>query len=258
MNASALDRRALLGLSAASLGTLALSSQTTRATYRPGRTTAAAHLQATLAEPLALPALNYPTYALEPHIDELTMQIHHDKHHQAYIANLAKLVADHPVIAGLDPFEILLDFSLVPEAIRQSVRNNLGGHLNHSFFWKLMTPQSLDKSDQLTAAVNDAFGSTEKMQAAVSEAGLKRFGSGWTWLVWTGAKLDVISTPNQDNPIMDRTGVPVLGIDVWEHAYYLKYQNRRADYLSAWWNVCDWYAVSQIFAKVLANGMPDA
>jgi Fe-Mn family superoxide dismutase len=140
----------------------------------------------------------------------------------------------------------------LPEDVRAGVRNNLGGHVNHAFFWTLMTPNSLDPSAELVSAIERDFGSMEDMQAAVNEAGLKRFGSGWTWLVVQNNRLAVISTPNQDNPMMDGAGIPILGIDVWEHAYYLNYQNRRADYLTAWWNVVDWFTVSHAYEMALS------
>jgi Fe-Mn family superoxide dismutase len=147
----------------------------------------------------------------------------------------------------MDVWTVLTDLTVVPEAIRATVRNNLGGHINHSHFWQLMTPTSVDPTPGLIEAIERDLGSVEEMQAAVNEAGLKRFGSGWAWVVSNGGTLSVLSTPNQDNPLMDGAGVPIIGIDVWEHAYYLKYQNKRADYLTAWWNVINWEVVDREF-----------
>ena len=198
------------------------------------------------AGPFTLPALPYEVNALEPHIDAETMQIHHGKHHQAYINNLnaalAKITTPPPALANVANVEELIrKLDAVPEDLRTVVRNNGGGHANHSLFWKLMKPGG---GGAPTGAVGDAirgtFGSVEKFQAAFEDAGAKRFGSGWVWLAVTKAgKLEVISTPNQDSPLMDG-GTPILGNDVWEHAYYLKYRNRRPDYLKAWWNVVNW------------------
>jgi Fe-Mn family superoxide dismutase len=191
-----------------------------------------------------LPLLPYPYDALEPHIDARTMEIHHTKHHQAYVDNANKALegnewADRPVEA------ILANVDLLPEEIRAAVRNNVGGHANHSLFWQIMGPDGgSDPEGSLAEAINDTFGSADELRAAVNDAGVKRFGSGWSWLVWDGTGLAVISTPNQDSPLMeDKT--PLLGIDVWEHAYYLNYQNRRPDYLAAWWNVVNWDEVGR-------------
>jgi superoxide dismutase, Fe-Mn family len=176
--------------------------------------------------PFELPALPYDHAALEPHIDARTMEIHHGKHHQAYVDNANKAL-DGTEWADRSVENILTELDVLPEAIRTAVRNNAGGHANHSLFWQIMGPD-----DQLKEQVNDA--------------GVKRFGSGWTWLVWDGTGLAVYSTPNQDSPVI--TGdVPLLGIDVWEHAYYLNYQNRRPDYLAAWWNVVNWPEVARRF-----------
>jgi Fe-Mn family superoxide dismutase len=174
------------------------------------------------------------------------MEIHHDKHHQAYVDNANKALegtewADRPVESVLANVEIL------PEDIRTAVRNNAGGHANHSLFWTLMGPGGGgDPQGELAAAITDAFGSADDLRSAVNDAGVKRFGSGWSWLVWDGTGLAVRSTPNQDSPITD-SQVPLLGIDVWEHAYYLNYQNRRPDYLAAWWNVVNWEEVGRRF-----------
>jgi Fe-Mn family superoxide dismutase len=191
----------------------------------------------------AVPDLGYPFDALEPHIDARTMEIHHDKHHAAYVTNLNAALEG----TGLDdqPIEQLIaNLSQVPEEKRTAVRNNGGGHANHTLFWEIMGPDGGGAPEgELGAAIDDAFGSLDALKAAVNDAGVKRFGSGWTWLVWNGSGLAVESTPNQDSPVMEgRT--PLLGIDVWEHAYYLNYQNRRPDYLAAWWNVISWEAVA--------------
>jgi Fe-Mn family superoxide dismutase len=189
-----------------------------------------------------LGALPYAKDALEPHIDAATMEIHHGKHHAAYVANLNKAVAGNAALESKPLDELLAGLSTVPENIRTAVRNNGGGHWNHGFFWKLMTPKGGGApTGELGQEIAATFGSLQGLQEKVEAAGLGRFGSGWAWLVVNRAgKLEILSTPNQDNPIMDGSGRPVLGVDVWEHAYYLKYQNRRADYLKAWWNVVNW------------------
>jgi Fe-Mn family superoxide dismutase len=206
----------------------------------------------TITKPFTLPALPYPYDALEPHIDRMTMEIHHGKHHQAYVTNLNKAlesVKDAP--ATLE--EILKNVSKYPVA----VRNNGGGHWNHSFFWNILRPAASPGASRpvgkLEEAINSAFGSFDKFKEQFSTAGKDRFGSGWAWLI-IGAdkKLAICSTPNQDNPLMDIAevkGTPILALDVWEHAYYLKYQNRRPDYLAAFWNVVNWDAVAELYAK---------
>jgi Fe-Mn family superoxide dismutase len=193
-----------------------------------------------------LPQLPYAHDALEPTIDAKTMEIHHGKHHQAYVDNLNKALegtswADRPVE------DVIKNLDAIPEDRRAAVRNNGGGHANHSLFWQIMKPNGGgDPSGALETAIAETFGDADALRAQLNDAGVKRFGSGWTWLVWDGAGLAVESTPNQDSPLMEgRT--PILGIDVWEHAYYLKYQNKRPAYLEAWWNVVDWDAVSQRF-----------
>jgi len=253
------SRRALFGLTAGSLATLALAKSPAFAAREQQEAPARLLLQEeTEWDSISLPPLHFATDALAPHIDQLTMEIHHGKHHQAYIDNLAKIVEANPVLRDLDPWTAFTDPDSVPEDLRAGVRNNLGGHVNHAFFWTLMTPNSLDPSEELVTAIERDFGSIEDMQTAVNEAGLKRFGSGWVWLVVQNGKLAVLSTPNQDNPLMDATGVPILGIDVWEHAYYLNYQNRRADYLAAWWNVIDWFTVSRAFQMAAVIATPTA
>ena len=197
--------------------------------------------------PYELPPLPYDFDALEPTIDAKTMEIHHDKHHQAYVTNLNAALdgtewADHPIE------QVLANLDLIPEDKRAAVRNNGGGHANHTLFWQLMKPKGGgDPTGDLAAAINDTFGDADQLKAALNDGGVKRFGSGWTWLIWDGTGLAVKSTPNQDSPLMD-TDVPLLGIDVWEHAYYLKYQNRRPDYLAAWWDVVNWDEVARRFA----------
>jgi Fe-Mn family superoxide dismutase len=194
----------------------------------------------------SVPDLPYPFDALEPHIDAKTMEIHHDKHHGAYVTNLNAALEgtewmDHPIES------VLANLDAIPEDKRTAVRNNGGGHANHSLFWEIMSPDGGgEPTGALADAIAETFGSLEELKKQVNDAGVKRFGSGWTWLVWDGSGLAVKSTPNQDTPIMD-TEVPLLGIDVWEHAYYLAYQNRRPDYLEAWWNVVNWAAVATRF-----------
>ena len=191
----------------------------------------------------SVPDLTYAFDALEPHIDARTMEIHHDKHHAAYVTNLNAALEGTPhAEQSLDT--ILTSLDSIPEDKRMAVRNNGGGHANHTLFWEIMGPNGGgDPSGDLADAIADAFGGVSELKAAVNDAGVKRFGSGWTWLVWDGTGLEVKSTPNQDTPVMDGQA-PIFGIDVWEHAYYLNYQNRRPDYLEAWWNVVDWDAVA--------------
>lgn len=192
-----------------------------------------------------LPSLPYAPDALEPHIDKATMEIHHGKHHNAYVANLNKAI-EGTELAGKSLGEILANISKASPA----VRNNGGGHYNHSLFWNLLTPKSSGKpSGDLAAAIDKKFGSFEKLKEEFNNAATTRFGSGWAWLIVNGSgELEVTSTPNQDNPLMDvadKKGTPVLGLDVWEHAYYLKYQNKRPDYIAAFWNVINWEAVDK-------------
>ncbi|HEV3052295.1 MAG TPA: superoxide dismutase [Longimicrobium sp.] len=196
-----------------------------------------------------LPPLPYAYEALEPHIDTQTMQIHHDKHHATYVNNLNAALKDQPDLQGSsiqDLEKLLRSINSVPEGIRTAVRNNGGGHINHTMFWEIMGPNGGSPSGALGDAINAAFGGLDQLKAAINDAGAKRFGSGWSWLVLDGGQLKVLSTANQDSPYMDGQ-VPILGVDVWEHAYYLKYQNRRPDYLSAWWNTVNWEAVARRF-----------
>ena len=195
--------------------------------------------------PHTLPALPYDFAALEPHIDTQTMQIHHGKHHQAYINNLNAALDKHPEWHQKSLDELLRGINTVPEDIRTVVRNNGGGHHNHSLFWTLMAPNAGgEPSGKLADAIGKAFGGFAKFKEAFATAATTRFGSGWAWLTVSAGKLEVFSTANQDSPLMDGK-VPILGLDVWEHAYYLKYQNRRPDYIAAWWNVVNWDAVAQ-------------
>jgi Fe-Mn family superoxide dismutase len=198
-----------------------------------------------------VPALPYAHNALEPHIDARTMEIHHGKHHAAYVAKLNDALASHADLAAKSICELVADLNAVPEGIRGAVRNNGGGHWNHKFFWKVMGPNAGgEPAGEVAEAINAAFGSFAEFQARFEAAGATRFGSGWAWLIVNRAgDLEVTSTPNQDNPIMDGSGFPILGCDVWEHAYYLNYQNRRPDYLKAFWNVVNWSQVAENLAK---------
>jgi Fe-Mn family superoxide dismutase len=195
--------------------------------------------------PFELPPLPYDYTALEPYIDEQTMHLHHDKHHQAYVTNLNNAVQGTP-FANMAIDDLMRHINEVPENIRTTVRNNGGGHANHSMFWQIMGPNAGGApTGDLANAINQTFGSFDQFKAAFNDAGAKRFGSGWVWLVLgQDGKLAVISTANQDNPLMDGQ-YPVMGNDVWEHAYYLKYQNRRPDYLNAWWNVVNWNEIAK-------------
>ena len=197
-----------------------------------------------------LPALPYAKEALEPYIDALTMEIHHGRHHKAYVDNLNKAIAGHAALEAKSLEALIADLASVPDAIRGPVRNNGGGHWNHTFFWNSLAPKAGGApTGALADAINAAFGSFADFQAKFEAAGIGRFGSGWAWLVSNGGKLEIVSTANQDNPLMGKSvsgveGKALLGVDVWEHAYYLKYQNKRADYLKAIWNVVNWSAVA--------------
>ncbi|MBP6789541.1 MAG: superoxide dismutase [Candidatus Promineofilum sp.] len=196
-----------------------------------------------------LPSLPYPEDALEPHIDARTMSIHHDKHHAAYTNNLNSALEGHADLAGKSIEALLGDLNAVPEAIRTAVRNNGGGYANHNLFWEIMAPGGGgEPTGDLAAAINDTFGSFTAFKEQFAKAATTRFGSGWAWLyVGQGGKLAIGSTPNQDTPLMEGN-TPLLGLDVWEHAYYLNYQNRRPDYITAWWNVVNWNAVAKRYA----------
>jgi superoxide dismutase, Fe-Mn family len=198
--------------------------------------------------PFSLPDLPYAHDALEPTIDARTMEIHHGKHHQAYVDNANKaLEGTEWANASVD--SVLASIAAMPDEIQAAVRNNAGGHANHSLFWEIMSPDGGGEPEgELKAAIDDLWGSTGALKETINDAGVKRFGSGWTWLIWDGTGLAVKSTPNQDSPVLD-SDVPLLGIDVWEHAYYLNYQNRRPDYLAAWWNVVNWDEVAKRFEQ---------
>ncbi len=194
--------------------------------------------------PFTLPALPYAYDALEPHIDAKTMEIHHTKHHQAYVNNLNAAVDKAPELQGKSLDDLMKSINTVPEAVRTAVRNNGGGHWNHSMFWELMTPHDgAEPTGKLADAIKASFGDFTKFKEQFAAAGIGRFGSGWAWLISDGGKLSITSTPNQDNPLMEGKKA-ILGLDVWEHAYYLKYQNRRPDYITAWWNVVAWNRVA--------------
>ena len=194
-----------------------------------------------------LPALPYDFAALEPHIDAQTMQIHHGKHHQAYVNNLNAAIEKAPELATWSLDDICRNIAKVPDAVRGPVRNNGGGHWNHSMFWSQMKAGGSEPVGKLADAITAAFGNVAGMKEKFAAAGVGRFGSGWAWLITTGGALSVESTPNQDNPLMDGKHA-ILGLDVWEHAYYLKYQNRRPDYIAAWWNVVNWDDVASRYA----------
>ncbi len=205
-------------------------------------------IQTATSFPFSLPGLPYSPDALEPHIDRMTMEIHHDKHHGAYVNNLNKALESAQQLHGKTLEELLANnCAIVPENIRTTVRNNGGGHINHSMFWKIMAPGAGGApAGNVAQAINSTFGGFESFKEKFNQAAMARFGSGWAWLVKSGDKLDIISTANQDNPVMEGK-FPVMGLDVWEHAYYLKYQNRRADYLKAFWNVVNWPEVAKYY-----------
>jgi Fe-Mn family superoxide dismutase len=198
--------------------------------------------------PFTLPALPYAPDALEPHIDKMTMEIHHGKHHNAYVTNLNKALESAPALASKSIEELLANnCAIVPDNIRTAVRNNGGGHTNHSMFWQIMAPKAGgNPSGNVAQAINSTFGSFDQFKEKMNAAGVGRFGSGWAWLVKSGGKVEIISTANQDSPVMEGK-FPVMGVDVWEHAYYLKYQNRRPEYLAAWWNVVNWPEIEKRF-----------
>jgi Fe-Mn family superoxide dismutase len=197
----------------------------------------------------SVPPLPYDYAALEPHISARTMQFHHDKHHQAYVTNANNALKDHPDLQKLSVEELISHLDRVPESIRGAVRNNAGGHANHSLFWTVMKPNGGGApTGPLADAITSDLGGFDAFKEAFSKAGATRFGSGWAWLVVKNGKLAVTSTPNQDSPLMDGSGTPILGVDVWEHAYYLDYQNKRPDYIAAFWNVVNWDEVAKRFA----------
>ena len=248
------DALKTLGLGAAAL---TFSPLLARA-QAPSAPTVAAPVVTAPSGPFSLPLLTYAFNALEPSIDAKTMEIHHDKHHGAYVNNLNKLAETNPELGKKSPEEIIKDLGAQPEAIRAAVRNNCGGHVNHTMFWvQLKGGGGGEPSAKLAEALKSSFGEVPKFKEAMNDAAIKRFGSGWAWLVVNNKKLEVVSTANQDNPMMGKAiagveGIPLLGVDVWEHAYYLLYQNRRADYLKAWWNVVNWADVNARFDKAMA------
>jgi len=201
--------------------------------------------------PFSLPPLPYPSDALEPHIDKMTMEIHHGKHHNAYVTNLNKALESAPDLGSKSLEELLANnCAIVPESIRTAVRNNAGGHINHSMFWQIMGPKAGGQpTGRVAEAIKSAFGGFDQFKEKLAAAGVGRFGSGWAWLLKDKAgKLEITSTANQDSPVMEGK-YPVFGLDVWEHAYYLKYQNRRPDYIAAWWNVVNWNEVEKRFTS---------
>ena len=196
-----------------------------------------------------LPKLPYEYSALEPYVDAESMEIHYSKHHQAYVNNLNAALEKYPELQEKDIKDLVADLNAVPEDIRGAVRNNGGGHLNHSMFWKMMKKaEGQAPEGELLTAINEKFGSFDEFKSVFAKAGATRFGSGWAWLVVKDGKLDVVSTPNQDNPITDGL-TPILGLDVWEHAYYLKYQNRRPEYIENWFNVVNWDEVAKLYSE---------
>ncbi|MBZ5545877.1 MAG: superoxide dismutase [Acidobacteriia bacterium] len=200
--------------------------------------------------PFSLPSLPFPSDALEPSIDKMTMEIHHSKHHNAYVTNLNKALESAPDLASKSVEELLAkNCAIVPESVRTAVRNNAGGHINHSMFWQIMGPKAGGQpSGKLADAIRSTFGSFDTFKEKFSAAAMGRFGSGWAWLVSQSGKLEIYSTANQDSPVMEGK-YPVMGLDVWEHAYYLKYQNRRNEYIAAWWNVVNWAAIEKRFGS---------
>ncbi len=199
--------------------------------------------------PFEVPALPYDYAALEPTIDEATMKLHHDKHHQAYVTNLNGAIEKHPELASKSPEELIEDLSAIPEAVRKVVQNNGGGHVNHTMFWEIMKPGGGGEPlGELALKITEDFGSFDAFKKQFNEATAKQFGSGWGWLVLKDGKLTIVTTANQDSPLSQGL-YPILGNDVWEHAYYLKYNNRRPDYLAAWWNVVNWEAIEARFKK---------
>jgi Fe-Mn family superoxide dismutase len=200
-----------------------------------------------------LPPLPYPNNALEPYIDEMTMMIHHDRHHNTYVTNLNKALEGHPELESKSVEELISNLDAVPESIRTAVRNNGGGHANHTLFWTVIGPNAGgEPTGSLAEAINAEFGSFEKFKETFSAAAAGRFGSGWAWLSLDNGKLVVHSTPNQDSPLMEGK-IPLLGLDVWEHAYYLKYQNKRPDYIAAFWNIVNWPEVQKRYEEAKAK-----
>lgn len=245
----------LAGVAAAAWALPALAQNSKNASGAASSSSSAADGKGISGYPFSVAPLPYAYDALEPVIDEQTMKLHHDKHHQAYVTNLNKALENHPELHGKSVADLVRDLNSLPEEIRTAVRNNGGGHYNHAMFWENMTPGgSGEPKGELVQAIKSAFGGFDEMKKKFNEAGAKQFGSGWAWLVVDGdGKLAITSTPNQDNPLTDGK-TPILGNDVWEHAYYLKYQNRRGDYLEAWWKVVNWDKVTERFAAAQKKG----
>jgi Fe-Mn family superoxide dismutase len=241
-----LNRRHFLFLLGAGAGAFSLDA----CAFAQNRTGNANQTSAGEAGVIQLPPLPYAYDALEPHIDTRTMQLHHDKHHATYVKNLNEALKKHPELKSKKLEYLVLNLETVPEDIRKTIRNNGGGHLNHSLFWRIMKPNGGgEATGAIASAINQRFGSFAAFKQQFNEAGASHFGSGWVWLIRDlSGKLDITTTPNQDTPIADGN-YPILGNDIWEHAYYLKYQNRRADYLNAWWNVINWDEVNRRFAE---------
>ncbi len=249
-----MNRRQALKTSALATAGAVLAGGALRSAFAAPSPTPAPAAAASSGGPFTLPPLPYPADALEPHIDAMTMTIHHDKHHQAYVTNLNNALKDQPALQKMKIEELLQKINTLPEAIRTTVRNSGGGHANHEMFWKTMAPAGKggggSPGGDLAKAIDKDFGGLDKLKTAFNEAGTKQFGSGWVFVIADpkeGNKLKVVSRPNQDSVYMDGL-TPVFGNDVWEHAYYLKYQNKRADYLAAWWNVIAWDAVAERYA----------
>jgi Fe-Mn family superoxide dismutase len=246
-----INRRNFLLLLGATVGTAACGTFPSSA--EPRLKPVSANKQTGGGEIFKLLPLPYDYKALEPHIDEATMRFHHDKHHAAYVKNLNDAANKYPQLKSMSAEKMLRNLSSVPEDIRTTVRNNGGGHVNHSMFWEIMSPNGGgEPKGAIATAIKETFGSFDSFKQQFNEAGSKRFGSGWAWLIRTkDGKLQVTSTANQDSPLMEGN-YPIMGNDVWEHAYYLKYQNKRADYLTAWWNVVNWDEVNKRFEKAKA------
>jgi Fe-Mn family superoxide dismutase len=249
-------RRRVAGAFTAVATTTILAQRGALANPVPARDwTTTSRLQTTPEGPFSLDALPYDFSALEPHIDAMTMEIHHDRHHQAYVNNLNTAVAELPELHEMSAEDLIRNLDQVPEEVRGAVRNNGGGHVNHTLFWEIMTPGgSTEPVGALADAIASDFGDLAALQEAVTTAGLGQFGSGWAWLTLDPeGTLAVVKTPNQDNPIMEGGSSPILGVDVWEHAYYLKYQNMRKDYLTAWWNTVNWDIANERYERALAT-----
>ena len=249
----ALNRRNFLILLGATTGAATLGTFSFSYAAQPSVQSAVGTKQNQSSDTFQLPPLPYDYNALEPHIDAATMQFHHDRHHAAYVKNLNDAVNKYPDLKSKSVEQLISDLNSIPEDIRTTIRNNGGGHINHTMFWEIMSPNGGgEPTGAIATAIKANFGSFDEFKKQFNDAGSKRFGSGWAWLVRTqDGKLAVTSTPNQDSPLMEGS-FPIMGNDVWEHAYYLKYQNKRADYLTAWWNVVNWNEVNKRFEQAMA------